>query len=82
MHGLPTHVEVAGDRFRVPPVCMQLDDRSPALRTVLDFCIARIAALGRRWFGTGGQNELDGSRGGLAIEFDEADRCNFMRAEC
>lgn len=33
-------------------------------------------------FGTRGQNELDGGRGRLTIEFDEADGCNFMRAKC
>ena len=60
---------------------MQPEDGSSAFCTILDVRIARITALDCRWFGTGGQNELNGSRSWLAVEFDEADRRQFMRAK-
>ena len=82
MDRLSTHVYIACNRFRVPAVNMQADHQSSALLPALDFRVARVAALRRRGLGTGGQNELDGGRGRLAIEFDKANRCDLMRAEC
>src|SRR5690349_20928034 len=81
MHGLPAHFEITSNRFCVPPIGVQPDDCSSTLSTILDFRIARIAALGCRWFGAGGQDELDGSRGRLAVECDEADRRQLMRSK-
>src|SRR5450759_5296153 len=78
MHSLSAHIEIARDGFGIPSVGMQPDDGSSALRTVLDVRIAWITALGGRWCGTRGQNELDGSWSGLAVEFDEADRRQLM----
>ena len=79
---LSAYVYIACNRFRIPAIDVQADHQSSALLPALDFCVARVTALSRRGLGTGGQNELDGGRGRLAIECDKANRCDLMRAEC
>src|SRR4051794_25071247 len=77
--GRSTHLQVGSDRFDIPSVSMQPNDRSPTSLSIRHFRIAWIASLGCRGFRTRGQNELDRCRGWFAVEFHETNGRDLVR---